>query len=77
MKQITEMLKHAARVAEFASKFDESHAAYIVTMTDEPELLLEPGEAPPRYHTAAIDAARLICFDASAEYRSGKPEHAQ
>jgi hypothetical protein len=70
---VADIIARAAMVAHFAAQFDDMKAAEILTWTDEPALLLEPGEAPPRYHWAAIEAARLISYDGTAAYRSGQP----
>lgn len=72
---VAELIHHSAMVAYFAARMGEDVAGQILTYVEEPELLCEPDEPPPRYHPAAISAARLICYDATAIYRDGKPRH--
>lgn len=57
----------AARVATM----DESEAADILTWTDEPELLEEPGEPIPVFSDVDIAAARIIGETIARQYGHG------
>jgi hypothetical protein len=72
---VAAIIARAQMVAHFAAQFDDWKAAEVLTWTDEPGLLAEPGVTPPRFHWAAIEAARLISYDGTAAFRDGQPRH--
>lgn len=48
---------------EFTTRFDamtRARAAHILTMVEEPELLLEPGQQPPTFTAEEIRMARCV-----------------
>lgn len=49
------------RLAGRALSMSESRAAHLITLADEPALILAPGEAPPTIDPAELAAARLRC----------------
>lgn len=46
-------------VCDLADRMSEEQAGEIITWTDEPELLAEPGETIPTFHPVLIAAARM------------------
>lgn len=52
-----------------ALTMDESDAAFILTMAEEPELLLEAGAPAPYFPPHVVQAARIVSDWISADYQ--------
>lgn len=61
----------AQQIATIAARMPAHRAAEILTWTDEPELLAEPGDIIPTFHPDVIAAARLISERDCAEILDG------
>jgi hypothetical protein len=59
----------AKNPAELAAAMTDEEAALILTLTDEPELILAPGQVAPRFAPVIIAAARLRSDWACADLR--------
>lgn len=55
------LLTPRLRLAGRALAMSESDAVTLVTLAEEPELILQPGEAAPSIDPAELAAARLRC----------------
>jgi len=62
---------NGAEIAACVATMDESTATDILTWTDEPELLREPGEPIPVFSDVDIAAARIIGETIARQYGQG------